>query len=52
MPVRVSINTPGGVAQALASAIAETEVRLLVTDRTADAVLEIRPTYDDTTDCF
>ncbi|MBT9557720.1 MAG: hypothetical protein IV100_16920 [Myxococcales bacterium] len=55
-PGRVAVRPESGsaadVARALAQSIAETEARLLVTDRTADAVIEIGPSIFDTTDCF
>ena len=55
-PGRVAVRPASGsaslIARAIAQSVAETEARLLVTDRTADAVIEIGPSLYDTTDCF
>ncbi|MBI3180211.1 MAG: hypothetical protein HYZ27_11145, partial [Deltaproteobacteria bacterium] len=49
--VRIATNTADAVAVALALAIRATDVRLLVTDGTANTVVEVGPSLD-TTDCF
>ena len=52
VPVRpATINQPD-VADGLLSAIQQTEARLLIVDRTADAVVQFGPSLDDTSDCF
>ena len=51
-PVALSANDSATVAAALGQAIRETEARVLITDRTAAAVVEVGPTLEDTSDCF